>query len=558
MEEKEFVFENLTCCSIEFFWKDRNKENDANNSYDYQLYQKEDKNRTLIYEGKDTRFEVINLKPNTKYIFKLKTLKSQKCIEKKKIEVTTLKAPSAILSENSDQTAIGEGIEKTENLIESQKKIINACNKLIFEEKDDNIIKGDFDGIEIKIANLFENNININFISFDIKSNYFNDFFNQFVDECENDVLIPLHFIIPKLPTILILDLLKKGPVILTGKRMGGVIASSLAFYIMYVEKIKKLEINYGNPFIKQEKNCIGVVTFGSPLFLNNLTVGIKMKKFAPYFINIKEEFDFVPEIVDLINKKEQYYKNLMNIIQKTEFNEEELNFLKIYLSKKNKIIHDINKYGKIPFGNYYKLETTNFSLIKVNEYSFMKFYNFITSDLVNSISNKIHYEKLSINIQIDFYISALEFLENKELQLEYVKIIRRIKEEENKINLTKGIIKFGLTLVNHNIISPDIINKIILISSTNKKYEINNKDIYYDNDTDITAYIDNLNENINEVFIINNFGGEMKAKNIINVQGSGSTNKMIKNNVEKLFLIPFLKLFEIFYSSIDNEGKKK
>ena len=186
-----------------------------------------------------------------------------------------------------------------------------------------------------------------------------------------------------------------------------------------------------------------------------------------------------------------------------------------------------------------------------------MKFYNFITSDLVNSISNKIHYEKLSINIQIDFYISALEFLENKELQLEYVKIIRRIKEEENKINLTKGIIKFGLTLVNHNIISPDIINKIILISSTNKKYEINNKDIYYENDTDITGYVDNLDENINEVIITNNFGGEMKAKNIINVQGSGPTNKMIKDNIEKLFLIPFFKLFEIFYSTINNEGKK-
>ena len=75
VEEKEFAFENLTCCSIEFFWKDRNKEYDANNSYDYQLYQKEDKSRTLIYEGKEPRFEVKNLKPNTKYIFKLKTFK---------------------------------------------------------------------------------------------------------------------------------------------------------------------------------------------------------------------------------------------------------------------------------------------------------------------------------------------------------------------------------------------------------------------------------------------------------------------------------------------------
>ena len=470
MEEKEFAYENLTCCSLELFWKDRNKENDANNSYKYQLFQKEEKIRTLIYKGRGSRFEVINLKPNTTYIFKLKIFKSNKYIEKKKFEVTTLRAPPAILSENSDQIANGAKIEMTDNLTESQKKIINACNKLIFEEKEGNIIKGDFDGVEIKITNVIENNININFISFDIKSNYFEDFFNKFVEECENDIIIPLHFIIPKLPTILIFDLLKKGPIILTGKRMGGVIASSLAFYIMYVAKIKKLEINYGNPFIKQEANCIGVVTFASPIFLNNLTVGLKMKEFAPYFINIKEEFDFVPEIVDLINKKEQYYKNLLNIIQKTEFDEKELNFLKNYLSKKNKIIHE---YKKIPFGNYYKLETNSFSLIKVNEYSFKKFYNIITSDSVNSITNKIQYEQLSINMEIKFDKLSLKYLENKELPLEYVKIIRRIKETENKVNLTKGIIKFKLNLVDHNIISPDIINKMILISSSNKKYEI-------------------------------------------------------------------------------------
>ena len=133
MEEKEFAYENLTCCSLELFWKDRNKENDANNSYKYQLFQKEDKIRTLIYEGRSTRFEVINLKPNTTYIFKLKIIKSNKYIEKKKFKVTTLKALPAILSENSDQIAIGTKIEKTDNLTESQKKIIDVCNQLIFE-----------------------------------------------------------------------------------------------------------------------------------------------------------------------------------------------------------------------------------------------------------------------------------------------------------------------------------------------------------------------------------------------------------------------------------------
>ena len=68
---------------------------------------------------------------------------------------------------------------------------------------------------------------------------------------------------------------------IFTGKRMGGVIASSLAFYILY--KGKLMNKDYGNAFITKEKNCIGVVTFGSSSFLTNLTAGYKMKEFTSY-----------------------------------------------------------------------------------------------------------------------------------------------------------------------------------------------------------------------------------------------------------------------------------
>ena len=71
-----------------------------------------------------------------------------------------------------------------------------------------------------------------------------------------------------------------------------------------------------------------------------------------------------------------------------------------------------------------------------------------------------------------------------------------------------------------------------------------------------ITAYIDNLNVKINEVIISNNFGGEIKVKNIINIQGADSTRLMLKNNIEKLFVFPFFKLIEVFYASLNDIEK--
>ena len=182
---------------------------------------------------------------------------------------------------------------------DSDKEIIGSCSSLIYGKNNENIIEGNFDKFQIKISHDVENNIY--YFSFDILTEYFHIFLKRYIEESENNLIIPCYFIIQNLPTTLILNLLEKGSVIFTGKRMGGVIASSLAFYIIYIGKSKN--INYGNAFIKKENNCLGVVTFGSPSFLTNMAVGDKMKEFTPYFYHIKEEFDFIPEIIDFINK---------------------------------------------------------------------------------------------------------------------------------------------------------------------------------------------------------------------------------------------------------------
>lgn len=60
-----------------------------------------------------------------------------------------------------------------------------------------------------------------------------------------------------------------------------------------------------------------------------------------------------------------------------------------------------------------------------------------------------------------------------------------------------KAIIKFELNKSDNNIITPDIIQKISLFYPPySEKIIIDNKDIYYDNEKDITAYINNLKEN--------------------------------------------------------------
>ena len=564
-KEKDFSYKNLTCCTVVIYWKDINKEKNINESHNYELYIQEDKEPHLIYRGKKTEFEVINLKPKKTYIFKLKIIKENKYIYKKTISVITCEAPHAIISEHSDKIANGENINIIDNITENQKNIINNCSKLIFEEKDDNIIKGNFNGIEIKIANTMENNTSVNYISFEIKSD-FEKIFRQFIKEYENNILIPSHFIIKKLPTILILNLIEKGTVILTGKRMGGVIAASLAFDLFYIEKEKKMNLNFTNPFKNIENNGIGVVTFGSPIFLKALYAGIQIKEFTPNFIHIKEEFDYIPEIIDSMNINSKFLNELMTIIQKTDYDENEIKLVKNILRKKNKVLdNNGNNYQKIPFGFYYKLETKNLSLIRINEKNFKNFYYSLSSENIDSIPNKSQYSRLSLKSIAKFDKLILEFLEKKEgMQIEYAKILRRIKESDSKLNTIKGIIKFKLDKNDHNAITPDIINKITLIPESQeildrekrKQYIIKESDIYYDNDHDITAYIDDLNENINQVIISNNFGGEIKVKNIINIQGADSTRLMLKNNIEKLFVFPFFKLIEVFYASLNDIEK--
>ena len=244
MEKITFICAQRTCCSVELHWNYNSKENEVIKSY--KIYQKEGGNHYLtnywyfqeIYSGTNTCLEINNLKQNQNYTFKLEVIKKDST-ESKIIEVKTLIAPYAILSENSLKIANGEIVDEKDKLQDFQQGIIQNCSKLIFEDKLDNVLEGDFNGIKIKLTHEIENNIY--YFSFDFEKGSFYEFFKQYLKQCDSDninnVNIPCHFIIEKLPTLLILNFLEKGAVIFTGKRMGGMIASSLAFYIMYIGK---------------------------------------------------------------------------------------------------------------------------------------------------------------------------------------------------------------------------------------------------------------------------------------------------------------------------------
>ena len=352
---EDFKYSKLTCCSVELHWNYKNNES-------YEIYQKEGGDHFItnpiyfkkIYEGQKANFEVINLKSNQEYAFKLKKIKG-KSSEEKIIVIKTLNSPYAILSEKSDEIAIDKKIKiNNNNISELQQRIIKNCARLNFVENNDNVIKGSFDGIKIKITHEIETNIY--YICFDIKSKYYCAFFQEFIKQRGNDILIPCHFILKKLPTILIFNLLEKGCLVFTGKRMGGLIASSLAFYILYIGK--KMNNQFGNTFLKKEKKSIGVVTFGSPSFLTNLTAGLKMKDMTSYFCNIKDESDFIPEIIDFIRK---YDNNLLTILNKNEFDNNDIKALNTFWEKygipRNNLKQNIITF---PFGYYYEMNKQN------------------------------------------------------------------------------------------------------------------------------------------------------------------------------------------------------
>jgi len=576
--KRDFHIENLTCCSLELHWNCIKNKNEKNSLESYELYQREGReniltdfwNYKLIHKCKNTSYEVINLKPNQDYSFRLDIIdKKNNSTESKSVEVKTLKlSPPAILSEQSIENSNGHFLEKKDKLSDFQKEIIKNCSKLIFEENNENILKGDFNGIIIKITHEIQKDIY--YISFDFNSDYFEEFFKQYLKEYDTNIIIPCHFIIQKLPTIFILNLLEKSSIIFTGKRMGGVIASSLAFYIMYIGQ--SMNINYENAFLKSGKKSIGTVTFGSSSFLNNLNAAVKMKKVASYFYHIKGEFDYIPEIIDFIsdgnenNIPKDKLKALLNIFNANELKNEKIKILNNFLEDinftKNNVELFINKLVKIPFGYYFVMLKSDFSLISINEKTFQDFYYFKRFNKIKNICHLQEYKNLESNIE--FSKKALEYLVNKNNELEIIKIIRRNinneKPQSDSEKSTKAIIKFELNKSDNNIITPDIIQKIILFCSPNIDIiEIDNRDIYYDNEKDITAYT-NLNENlnINEACIHIFFSGEIKIKYILNIKGSGPTQQMLYDSLEKIFLIPFFKLFEIFYTSYGEEEKEE
>ena len=190
---------------------------------------------------------------------------------------------------------------------------------------------------------------------------------------------------------------------------MGGVIASSLAFYIMHIGK--SMNINYGNTFLKGEKKSLGVVTFGSPSFLTSLYVAIKMKDLSPYFYHIKEEFDFIPEIVDYIshgnnlyssNKylKDFNFKEFIKISNNIELDDNEIKLLNTYLTAIGFTEYNLKlymeKYLRIPFGYYFMMKSSDASLIKINDHTFIQFYYKKKFETKKSTSHLTIYKNLA------------------------------------------------------------------------------------------------------------------------------------------------------------------
>ena len=85
MDNDSFYYDQLTCCSLVLHWKDET------NLKSFELYQREGdlnfvkkvfSSYNKIYEGNSNIYELINLKPNQAYEFKLKIIKNNSTEEK--------------------------------------------------------------------------------------------------------------------------------------------------------------------------------------------------------------------------------------------------------------------------------------------------------------------------------------------------------------------------------------------------------------------------------------------------------------------------------------------
>ena len=116
-----FGFKDLTCCSLELFWSYHSEK--KNEIESYELFQKEIEDGffkfnkfTSIYKGKNTSYEVIDLAPKKNYTFKIKVTLKDSTEEDKTIEIRTLNAPHAFLSENSISIA-NFGFAQNKNIL---------------------------------------------------------------------------------------------------------------------------------------------------------------------------------------------------------------------------------------------------------------------------------------------------------------------------------------------------------------------------------------------------------------------------------------------------------
>jgi hypothetical protein len=253
----------------------------------------------------------------------------------------------------------------------------------------------------------------------------------------------------------------------------------------------------------------------------------------------------------------------------------EELNDYLEYKFKEDAIKKHIENFKKIPFGKFYVILNSQ-NVKGLTSISYTDFEQFYYGKIIKSkdiySNNSFQYKDLKNENENSFSIKNLKYLNEN---VEEAKVIRREGETENNsisnnvlnsdflkffsyifskpeyIRNIRGIIKVKL----NNSITSDIIKDIEIIKASGRKETI--KEIYYDNNKDVIIILENLDENISKIKMTNYFDGIIKVKSILNIHGSSKTVKMIKANIEKLFIIPFFKIIEIIsISKFRNKGE--
>ena len=372
-------------------------------------------------------------------------------------------------------------------------------------------------------------------------------------DENKFDYMWCLKFI-PDMPMYLILELLKEGPVFLTGKGIGGTMAATVGYILL--TSCSSTGFHVINAWEELVPGALGVCGFGSPAFSSGRVAGILLKLgYLKYFYNIITEGDIVPVFFDSLNSDNVSKQSALinkscscEIYSSPKSYNQANEHLKDWKKEKGLVNHRF-AFNKVQFGTVMFLNRSlELSVSKDFVFHQMYFENYRQlSDEANPLKL---YNKFGNKITDKLVSETVSSLTNNSTSVKSIKLVSRVSKNTDGERLQSKV--FRCELPKH--MTSDTIGKVFFITKDGKEVPCD-KVIFNDANT-ICCMIDNTSIHFDKIELRNKFGGKDTCEKIVNIRGEGESDVLIKEEVERIFSLVFFKLIRIMSSVFEKIGE--